>query len=196
MIPKEINEKRKYIVGQYTYGVPNIPFSGNLEIGNFCSIAKDVTILLNADHHTEWISTYPFSHFFKECKYLGNAARKGKKTTIGNDVWLCMNSIILPGITIGDGAVIGAGSVVSSDVEPYSIFVGNPGKTIKKRFDDLTIQKLLEIKWWDWDIKKIIENASLLCSENIEEFINKYYNSSRKKAPCFSTGVIDIEKII
>lgn len=78
-------------------------------------------------------------------------------TIIGNDVWIGENVTILPGVHIGDGAIIGANSVVAKDIEPYSIAVGNPCRVVKKRFDDETIEKLLELKWWDWGEEKIFD---------------------------------------
>lgn len=79
-------------------------------------------------------------------------------TIIGNDVWIGYEALIMPGVKIGDGAVIGTRAVVTKDVEPYTIVGGNPAKIIRKRFDDATIEKLLEIQWWNWEIEKIMEN--------------------------------------
>lgn len=86
---------------------------------------------------------------------------------IGNDVWIGYRATILSGVKIGDGAVVGAMAVVTKDVEPYCIVAGNPARTIGKRFDDDTIRKLLEIKWWDWPIEKINANLEVICSNRI-----------------------------
>jgi len=87
-------------------------------------------------------------------KYLGNPKTKGN-IRIGNDVWIATEAIVMSGVTIGDGAVIGARTVITKDVPPYSIVVGNPGSVVKKRFDDSTIQKLLDIEWWNWNDSKL-----------------------------------------
>ena len=89
-------------------------------------------------------------------------------TIIGNDVWIGENATILPGVHIGDGAIIGANSVVAKDIDPYSIAVGNPCRVVKKRFDDETIEKLLELKWWDWDEERIFDNLEALTNGRLD----------------------------
>jgi virginiamycin A acetyltransferase len=89
-------------------------------------------------------------------------------TVIGNDVWIGLEALIISGITIGDGALIGARAVVTKDVFPYAIVGGNPAKKIRKRFDDKTIKDLLEIKWWDWDAEKIFRNTDIICSADVK----------------------------
>jgi acetyltransferase-like isoleucine patch superfamily enzyme len=111
--------------------------------------------MLGGNHRTDWITTYPFTVIYKEFNGISGHPKREKEIIIGNDVWIGQDAFILPGANIGDGAVIGARALVSKSVEPYSIFVGNPGETIRKRFDEKTIERLLEIKWWDWDIEKI-----------------------------------------
>ena len=93
--------------------------------------------------------------------------------TIGNDVWIGQSTIILSGVTIGDGAIIGANSLVTKDVKPYAVVGGNPAKLIKYRFDEDTIDKLLKIKWWDWSIDKIIHNRHLLNSDDFEKLFEE-----------------------
>ena len=143
-----------------------------LKIGKFCSIANDVQIFLGGNHRIDWITTYPFSvlNSWPEAKDIkGHPCTKGD-VIIGNDVWIGRKTLILSGVTIGDGAIVGARSVVTKDVAPYSIVAGNPAKLIRKRFDEKTIEKLLEIKWWDWNLEKIKKNLPLLLSNNIEQF--------------------------
>lgn len=170
-----------YSVGKFSYGV-NSPLvlgnmaggkTGSLKIGKFCSIASGVTIILDGEHRPDWVTTYPFSIIFKKFSDLPWASTTKGDVIIGNDVWIGMDALILSGVTVGDGAIIGAGSVVARDVEPYAIVAGNPARLIRKRFDLETINKLLEIKWWDWDTERITENMPLLLSNKINEFIEK-----------------------
>lgn len=166
-----------YLIGRYTYGEPKVLEWGEkatLRVGSFCSIAPGVTILLGGEHKTEYISTYPLNLSFKDLpKIHGHPFTKGD-VTVGNDVWIGANSFILSGVTIGDGAVIGACSVVTKDVEPYTVVAGNPARVIRKRFDDETITKLLKIQWWNWDIQRIKGSVPLLLSNNVHEFVEKY----------------------
>jgi virginiamycin A acetyltransferase len=97
------------------------------------------------------------------------------KIIIGNDVWIGDNVFLLGGCKIGDGAVIGSYSVVAGEIPPYSIAVGNPCKVIRSRFRQDQINKLLELKWWDWTEDKVRENISLLCSDNIDRFLENNY---------------------
>jgi acetyltransferase-like isoleucine patch superfamily enzyme len=169
-------------VGDFTYGTPDIlrfpnGENGKVFIGKFCSIAIDVKIFTGGNHRIDWVSTFPFNQFGKSFPsaegILGQPSTKGD-VIIGNDVWIGQGAIILSGIKIGDGAVIGAYTLVAKDVEPYAVVVGNPMKIIKKRFDEETIEKLLHIKWWNWDIAKIKTEVQNLCSDNISNFIAKH----------------------
>ena len=165
------NRTLGYEIGEFSYGVPRVVFpQGKLKIGRFCSIAWDVTIFLGGNHRTDWISMYPFPH--STTRFAGAEGVTdfftGGDVTIGNDVWIGSNSLILPGVTIDDGAVIGAGSVVTSDVGPYQIVAGNPARVIRKRFGEDEIASLLEIKWWDWPLEKIERHIDILCSGDID----------------------------
>jgi acetyltransferase-like isoleucine patch superfamily enzyme len=169
-------------VGSNTYGHNDIKIIGGhnvgtkLIIGKFCSIAEGVVVFLGANHRVDWFSTYPFGHihdtvFPKVKKTHGHPATKGD-VTIGNDVWIATNAVIMSGVTIGDGAVIGAYSIVTKDVSPYTIVAGNPAKQIRKRFSDEVINKLLELKWWDMEENKINEISDILCSNDIKKLNN------------------------
>ncbi|NBI05570.1 CatB-related O-acetyltransferase [Senegalia massiliensis] len=139
-----------------------------LEIGKFCSIGSGASFLLagNQGHNNKWISVYPFdSEIFPNAK---DGFRRKGDTVIGNDVWIGTEAVIMPGVKIGDGAIIAARAVVSKDVEPYTIVGGNPGKVIKKRFSASDIEKLLEIKWWNWEIEQINEALPYICSDDID----------------------------
>ena len=173
----------KYSVGKYTYGAPIVKDwhqGSTLQIGDFCSIAENVTILLGGNHPTDWISSFPFGVVFEEFKeryYQYPKLSKGS-VIIGNDVWIGLNTIILSGVTIGDGAIVAAGSVVTKNVEPYAIVGGNPAKLLKKRFSDEAISKLLAIQWWNWEIDKIKENLDLILSDRIDPFIDRHLPSA------------------
>lgn len=165
--------------GKYTYGAPKIHWETDttkLRVGAFCSIAENVNIFLGGNHRHDWVTTYPFGHIhqkvFPTFKGEGHPATKGG-VLIGNDVWIGYGTTIMSGITIGDGAVIAAGSHVVKDVPPYAIVGGNPAKILKYRFTQEQIQKLLKIKWWEWEDSKIDEYTPLLCNGNIDEFIVK-----------------------
>lgn len=131
------------------------------EIGNFCSIARECYIG-GASHPLDRVSTsgcfYLKDNFTGRCYYENDYNWK-TKTIIGNDVWLGIRTIVLGGVSIGDGAVIGGGSVVTKDVGPYEIWAGNPARFIRKRFDNDTIEKLLESQWWDWSDEKLFDQG-------------------------------------
>jgi acetyltransferase-like isoleucine patch superfamily enzyme len=170
----------KYDIGEYTYGKPNVLSWGEgakLKIGKFCSISKDVEILLGGNHRMDWVSTYPFMIFNEKwpnaVKIKGHPRSKGD-VIIGNDVWICRGAKILSGINIGDGAVIGAYAVVTKDVPPYAVVAGNPARIIKYRFTEDVINKLLKISWWDFQKEEIYKNIDSICSGDINNFLEKY----------------------
>jgi acetyltransferase-like isoleucine patch superfamily enzyme len=163
--------------GKHTYGSPHVYYTDSgakLTIGSFCSIAANVHIYLGGNHRTDWTTTFPFGHahphIFNNFNGIGHPATKGD-VIIGNDVWIASNVTIMSGVTIGDGAIIANNSHVVKNVEPYSLVGGNPAKLIKYRFSPEQIEKLLQIKWWDWNDEKINLYTPLLCNENIDEFI-------------------------
>lgn len=139
-----------------------------LIIGRFCQIAHGVRIITSsANHPMAGFSTYPFRAFRPEtmADYLNLPYRD---TVIGNDVWIGMNAMVMPGVSVGDGAIIASGAVVTRDVAPYTIVGGNPAQPIRRRFDDATVDQLLRIRWWDWEVERIeahltaIEGADLV----------------------------------
>lgn len=173
-------------IGKHTYGHQNLQlfYSGKniIQIGNFCSIAGNITVFLGGNHRHDRVTTFPFGHIhqdtFNNFNGEGHPASKGD-IIIGNDVWIGQNTTIMSGVNIGDGAVIANNSHVVKDVEPYSIVGGNPAKLIKYRFTKEQIEKLLEIKWWDWEDNKINRFLPLLCNDNIDQFIENALESSR-----------------
>jgi len=186
---KNIITNPNIIVGDYTYYddfkdvhqfEDNVKylfdFSGDqLIIGKFCMIASDVSFIMNGGNHASaGISAYPFAIFGGD--WAG--AMEGKSypskgnTVIGNDVWIGYRATIMPGVSIGDGAIIGTQAVVTKDVAPYTIVGGNPAKEIQKRFSDDIINRLLELAWWNWDIEKITKHVSLLISGDVDSLEN------------------------
>lgn len=177
------------IVGDFTYFsdtdfekhvLHHYDFNGDkLIIGKFCQIASGVTFIMNgANHQMNAASTYPFyimEGWTQTPPTPEDLPLKGD-TVIGNDVWIGQNATILPGVHVGDGAIIGLGSVVGHDVEPYTIVAGNPAKPIRKRFDNEMIALLLRLQWWNKDTREIQQLIPLLTSSNIE-----YVKSALKK---------------
>jgi virginiamycin A acetyltransferase len=154
-------------------------FTGDkLTIGKFCMIASGAEFIMNgANHLSEAVSAYPFAIFGGDwSKAMDGKTYPDKgNTTIGNDVWIGYRASILPGITIGDGAVIGAYAVVTRDVEHYSIVGGNPARVVRKRFDDETIKQLLATVWWNWPIEKITTYVNLLTGD-VSDFLDAVTN--------------------
>lgn len=173
-----LNKYSKYTIGKFSYGPPKIHDWGDatLTIGSYCSIAGRVQIFLSGNHRIDWVTTFPFN---KRCPQwaqrlsIKNATITKGDVAIGNDVWIGYDSLILSGLTIGDGAVVAARSVVTKDVPPYAIVAGNPAKIIKYRFEDDVIQQLLSIQWWEWDDEKIEHFMPLLLSNHLDEFLDK-----------------------
>lgn len=161
------------VVGNRTYGHTGICRRGNsntITIGKYCSIAQGVVMDSGFNHNYNFVSTYPFK------TNLGVGTDFHEKIgdiEIGNDVWIGEGALIFSGVKIGDGAVIGARAIITKDVRPYAVVVG-ANREIKCRFDYGQISDLLKIKWWDWSDEKVLENAMLLSSANIDDFINKH----------------------
>lgn len=172
-------------VGSFTYydkGESNTPFENQvthhyefigdrLIIGKFCAIANGVEFIMNgANHRLSSVTTYPFNliggSWSDAVPSFDDLPLKGD-TIIGNDVWIGQNAVILPGVKIGDGAIIAANSVVTKDVEPYSIHGGNPSKKIRQRFSDDIISTLLKVKWWDKEPKEITKILPILTDKDV-----------------------------
>ncbi len=140
-----------------------------LIIGSFCALAAKTKFIMSGNHKLDGISTYPFPIFGEgwEEVFSFDAFPFSGDIIVGNDVWFGYNSLIMPGVKIGHGAIIASSSVVAKDVPPYAIAAGNPAKVVKMRFDDEAIERLLTIAWWDWDIEKINRNTKLICDLDI-----------------------------
>lgn len=180
-------------VGRYTYGYKELLQNSSLasSIGRFCSINVTARILEN--HPMNYVTTHPildYPFFYSWEKYEERAElirkygiynnvvqgssklRNNAPIVIGNDVWICANVCIMPGVTIGDGAVLAAGAVVVKNVEPYAVVGGVPAKLIKYRFNEIERQQFLQIKWWNWPIEKIEEHIELFYQP--EKFLNEF----------------------
>lgn len=145
--------------------------STRLIVGSFCSIGSGAAFIMagNQGHRYDWVSSFPF-HYMPEVPHFAGARdafAPAGDTVIGNDVWIGSEAIIMPGNTVGHGAVIGTRALVTRDVEPYAIVGGNPAKLIRKRFDDAQIAMLLELAWWDWTNEQLAEVMPLMTSQDI-----------------------------
>lgn len=149
------------------------PVNGDkLKIGKFCSIACGAKFLFtSANHAMRPLSTYTFPIFFEEwgldVSEIRSAWDNKGDIVVGNDVWIGYEAVILSGVTIGDGAIVWARAVATRDVPPYTIVGGVPAKSIRKRFDDETIEKLLRLRWWDWDERAISRGLSAIRNGDI-----------------------------
>ena len=138
-----------------------------LRIGKYCSISLDCQFMLGGNHRHDWASQFAFPAFFPECAAENYLKIKGD-IVVGNDVWIGYRAVIMSGVTIGDGAAIGAYSLVAKDVPPYAIVAGNPARVVRYRFTPEQIAKLHALAWWNWPREKIIALSSKLMSGDID----------------------------
>ncbi|WP_157017446.1 CatB-related O-acetyltransferase [Mesorhizobium xinjiangense] len=144
-----------------------------LIIGRYCAIAANTRFIMNgANHDMRGFSTFPFSIFGGSWREAFDpqslAAGFRGDTVLGNDVWLGMEVTIMPGVTIGDGAIIAAKSVVGKDVPPYAIVAGNPARVVRMRFDEATVKRLLAIAWWNWPVDKVTRNTDAIAGTDLD----------------------------
>ena len=177
------------IIGDYTYYddpddsenfernvLYHYPFIGDrLIIGKFCALARGVKFIMNgANHKMSGISTYPFAIFGNGWEAAmpqpGELPFKGD-TVIGNDVWIGYDCLIMPGVRIGDGAIIAARSVVTADVPAYTVVGGNPARRIKDRFAPAVVDRLLALAWWDWPIEKITRHLATIVAGDVDALL-------------------------
>jgi acetyltransferase-like isoleucine patch superfamily enzyme len=188
---KEEIKKKLSVIGKWSYGSPKIyrwNWKDKIYIGNFCSIGPEVKIIIGGNHRTDWITTSPlpaetfnFDNTFAHAKSIKNFNTSKGDLHIKNDVWIGGFSIIFSGVTLGNGCVIAAGSVVTKNVKPYTIVGGNPAKFIRNRFNKRQSKFLDESRWWDLEDKKIDLLSHYLLNKNISEFIKKIKELKNKK---------------
>jgi acetyltransferase-like isoleucine patch superfamily enzyme len=176
-------QSRIHLTGRHSYGIEHIKIrswreGAHLFIGGFCSIADNQTIFLGGNHRADWTTTFPFGHIFNEKFPAGQINGHGHPATKGhviieNDVWIGSGCTIMSGIRIGTGSILAAQSVVTKDVEPYTVVGGNPAKPIKRRFADHIIERLLEIQWWNRSDEEINEIVPLLQMPLTEEILEE-----------------------
>lgn len=166
------------VMGRHSYLAPTTHIYHDEEccvrIGNFTSIALDVECIPAGRHHLEWVTSFPIRRIFNLPNAQNDDVPSKGDIIIGNDVWIGRGAKIVGPVNIGDGAVIGAYSVVAKDIPPYAIVVGSPATIKKFRFDKEIYEKLLEIRWWDWEDDLIISRLDDINSPDIQSFINKY----------------------
>lgn len=176
----------RYQYGYGSYGLPEVhdwDEGTTLEIGRYCSIAEGVNIYLGGGHRSDWVTTYPFPAFIAQARHIQGYAISRGDVRIGSDVWLCSGATILSGVTIGNGAVVAAASVVTRDVPPYAIVAGNPARVVRWRFDEATRSALLELCWWEWPQEKVMAAIPMLCSDDIDAFIEAAKQGRFDQAP-------------
>jgi chloramphenicol O-acetyltransferase type B len=165
----------EYPVGRGSYGdleIVRYPGDAGFSMGAYCSVAAGVKVMLGGEHRPDWVTTYPFNEWDRDRfgEIAGHPRTKGD-VSIGNDVWIAREAMIMSGVRIGDGAVIAARAVVTRDVPPYSIVGGNPAKLIRMRFSPDVIERLMQVRWWSWPEDRLGGAVRALMSQDIEGFL-------------------------
>ncbi len=177
----ELRLSDRLSVGRHTYGRPSVFVypgdEGRISIGSFVSIAHGVEIFLGGNHRVDWVSTFSFRFVFDLPGSLQDGIPTSKgDVEIGSDVWIGKDAKILSGVHIGNGAVIGAYTVVSKDVRPYAVVVGNPAREVKRRFSDRHVEALQRLAWWDWPMEEIMDAVPVLCSPDVDQLLELSYS--------------------
>jgi acetyltransferase-like isoleucine patch superfamily enzyme len=161
-------------MGHMSYGEPIIRGDiSSVHIGKFCSIAQGVIMDCGFHHNSDFASTFPFNIFYKSARHIISHPKSKGDIHIGNDVWIGEGALIMGGVTIGNGAIIGARSIVTKDVGNYEIVAGSPARHVRYRFTPPQIDKLLDLKWWNFPNEKIEELIPYLMSDKINELYDR-----------------------
>ena len=180
---KNVIDNPNILVGDYTYYddpvdpegfernvLYHFDFIGDkLIIGKFCSIAQGATFIMNGgNHRTDWLTNYPFPIFGRGWEHVMPDTWPNKgDTIIGNDVWIGNGAVFMPGVNVGDGAIVASRSVVTKDVPPYAVVGGNPARHIRYRFSEEDIQALLDVQWWNWPVDTITSKLHAICAGDV-----------------------------
>jgi chloramphenicol O-acetyltransferase type B len=164
-----------YEIGRGSYGDLEVLEFGEgaaLRIGAYCSFAKGAQIFLGGEHRTDWVTTYPFTALDKRFAHIKGHPKTRGDVTVGNDVWFGREATVMSGVTIGDGAVIGARALVTKDVPAYGIASGNPARIVRERFAPEIVARLIAAAWWTWEPERIRSAMPLLLNTDIEAFLD------------------------
>jgi acetyltransferase-like isoleucine patch superfamily enzyme len=167
------------VMGTMSYYAPRVVKfkgdSGRVIIGNFASVAPDADFYVGGLHRTEWVSLYGLRTMLELPGAHEDGFTHGRgDIVVGSDTWVTNGCTVMSGVTIGDGAVVGTKAVVTKDVRPYAIVVGNPAREIRRRFSDAQVEALLRIRWWDWPTDKVREHVDLLSNPDVDGFIARF----------------------
>jgi chloramphenicol O-acetyltransferase type B len=176
LTPNEAVGCGRATVGPHTYGDFRINVGrgerARVDIGDYCSIAFGVKFVVGGNHRPDWVSTFPFRVLWgMPGAWTDGHPRPEGDITVGSDVWIGAEALILPGVKIGDGAVIGTRAVVTRDVRPYAIVGGIPAREIRRRFSDEQVEALLKLRWWDWPEERVREHVDLLCAPDVDALL-------------------------
>lgn len=162
-------------IGKHSYGelclVDWSPNDGKLRIGKYCSFGPEVKVFLGGEHRADWISTYPFNVLEPNFSHITGHPHSKGDVTVENDVWIGWGALIMSGVRVGNGAVVGAYSLVTKDVPDYAIVAGNPARLVRMRFPPEVIARLLEIQWWNWPHERVRRAIPYLQSGDMEGFL-------------------------
>ncbi|MHB8243040.1 MAG: CatB-related O-acetyltransferase [Solirubrobacteraceae bacterium] len=178
-VEEHLYSSERLSLGRCSYGSPLVAtFPGDtasVRVGSFCSIGPDVILMDGGDHRLDWITTFPFRAYLElPGAYADGHPRSRGDIEIGSDVWIGRGARVRSGVTVGDGAVIGAYSVVTRDVRPYAVVAGVPAREVHRRFSDQQIDALLQIAWWEWPMDAIERSVPQLCGDDLDSFIREH----------------------